>query len=70
MVSRKLKLKVGLTLTALIVGIWLVFRLLAWGQCAWYGHQTTRDVKYAAFVGCMVHINDHWVPRSELRTEQ
>lgn len=36
--------------------------------CSWYGHQTERDTRYAAFVGCMVKVDDHWVPRSELRT--
>jgi len=69
-ISRKVKWQLGLIVAALVLGIWLVFRLIAWGQCSWYGHQTTRDTRYAAFIGCMVKVNDHWVPRHELRTEQ
>jgi len=40
------------------------------GTCAWYGYQTERDTRYAVFVGCMVKVDNHWVPRHELRTEQ
>jgi hypothetical protein len=69
-ISRSVKVKLGLLVAAVVLGIWLFFRLIAWGQCSWYGHQTGRDVRYAAFIGCMVHVNDHWVPRTELRTEQ
>lgn len=68
--SRRLKWQLSLILLVLVVGTWAIFRLLAWGQCSWYGYQTTRDVRYAAFIGCMVQINDHWVPRTEIRTEQ
>lgn len=68
--TRKLKMQVSLILLIVVLAIWLFFRLIAWGQCSWYGHQTARDVKYAAFIGCMVHVNNHWVPRNELRTEQ
>jgi hypothetical protein len=64
------KLKVSLMLALVILVVWGVLRLLAWGQCSWYGYQTSRDVRYAAFVGCMVQVGDHWVPRTELRTEQ
>ncbi|CAB5587330.1 Uncharacterised protein [Pseudomonas putida] len=39
-------------------------------SCAWYGYQTERDTRYAAFVGCMVKTSSGWVPRAELRTEQ
>lgn len=70
MVSRKVKIQLALLVGAVLFAIWLVFRLIAWGQCSWYGHQTTRDTRYAAFIGCMVKVNDHWVPRHELRTEQ
>lgn len=70
MVTRKVKIQLGLLVAAVILGIWLFFRLIAWGQCSWYGYQTSRDVRYAAFVGCMVQVGDHWVPRTELRTEQ
>jgi hypothetical protein len=64
------KLKVFLMLALVVLVVWGVLRLLAWGQCSWYGYQTSRDVRYAAFVGCMVQVGDHWVPRTELRTEQ
>ena len=47
----------------------IIHVLLLWGDCAWYGYQTNRDTRYAAFVGCMVKKNEHWVPRSELRSE-
>lgn len=39
-------------------------------SCAWYGHQTERDTRYAAFFGCMVKTSSGWVPRNELRTQQ
>jgi len=39
-------------------------------SCAWYGYQTERDTRYAAFVGCMVHTPSGWVPRTEIRTAQ
>lgn len=45
-------------------------RLFAWGVCEWYGSETGRDVRYSAFIGCMVKVNDTWVPRSELRIVQ
>ena len=45
-------------------------RLTAWGSCELYGHETGRDVRFAAFVGCMVKIDESWVPRSELRMIQ
>ena len=69
-VSRKAKLQLWLILAVLVVGVWGVLRLIAWGQCSWYGYQTGRDVRYAAFVGCMVKSGPHWVPRTEIRTEQ
>lgn len=39
-------------------------------SCAWYGYQTERDTRYAAFVGCMVKRPAGWVPRAEIRTAQ
>ena len=68
--SRSLKWQLALLVLTLVVVVWGVFRLIAWSQCSWYGYQTTRDTRYAVFVGCMVKVNDHWVPRTELRTEQ
>lgn len=40
------------------------------GACAYYGYQTDREIKYAAFVGCMVKVSGSWVLRSELRAVQ
>ncbi|MFK0090851.1 hypothetical protein ACIQUS_26630 [Pseudomonas sp. NPDC090755] len=55
---------------AIALLIWLVLRAFAWGSCSWYGYQTERTTRYAAFVGCMVQTSNGWVPRSELRTQQ
>lgn len=55
----------------LILAVWFsVSAMLSRANCAWYGSQTERQTRYAAFVGCMVQVEDHWVPRGELRTEQ
>lgn len=40
------------------------------GACSYYGYQTDRETKYAAFVGCMVKASGSWVLRSELRAVQ
>ncbi|BBP82435.1 hypothetical protein PHLH8_20770 [Pseudomonas sp. Pc102] len=50
--------------------LWLVARAFSWGACSWYGYQTGRDTRYAAFIGCMVKVDERWVPRSELRIVQ
>lgn len=67
--------KRALTMTAaviftVVVIFWLVSRALAWGTCSWYGYQTNREVRYAAFIGCMVKVQDTWIPRNELRVVQ
>ncbi|OHS09317.1 hypothetical protein HMPREF3289_01225 [Pseudomonas sp. HMSC75E02] len=54
---------------AILLG-WLVLRAIAWGSCSWYGYQTNRDTRYAAFIGCMVRVDQQWIPRSELRVLQ
>ncbi|UFQ02988.1 hypothetical protein KJY40_21410 [Pseudomonas fitomaticsae] len=51
---------------AYVIGASLVDR----GICSYYGLQTDRQVRYAAFVGCMVQTPAGWVPRSELRVVQ
>ena len=38
--------------------------------CSYYGYQTDRETKYAAFVGCMAKVSGIWVLRSELRAVQ
>lgn len=50
--------------------LWLVSRVFAWGACSWYGYQTERDTRYAAFIGCMVEVDGKWYPRNELRVVQ
>lgn len=60
----------ALYLAAFLVTFWILGRLAAWGTCAWYGYQTGREVRYAAFIGCMVKTQEQWVPRNELRVIQ
>jgi hypothetical protein len=50
--------------------LWIVSRLVSWGSCSWYGYQTERDTRYAAFIGCMVEVDGKWYPRNELRVLQ
>lgn len=59
-----------LVLVVFLVVVASVNAAAAWVSCSWYGYQTQRDTRYAFGVGCMVRAKDHWVPRSELRTEQ
>ncbi len=47
-----------------------MLRAIAWGSCSWYGYQTNRDTRYAAFIGCMVRVDQQWIPRNELRVLQ
>lgn len=60
----------ALVILAVVAIVWTIKIAMNWAQCGWYGHQTNRDTRYAAFIGCMVKIDDHWVPRTELRTAQ
>lgn len=61
----------GLAGAAVVILLaWLVLRLIAWGSCSWYGYQTNRDTRYAAFIGCMVRVDQQWIPRNELRVVQ
>lgn len=53
-----------------ILTIFLIQRLMAWGACSWYGYQTDRETRYAAFVGCLVELDGKWYPRNELRIVQ
>ncbi len=61
---------VAVALITLALLVWLAGRLIAWSDCSWYGYQTDRETRYAAFVGCMVKVNSAWVPRNELRVMQ
>ena len=58
----------GLLTSFLVVSV--LCRLAAWGECSWYGYQTARDTRYAAFVGCMIQTPAGWIPRTELRIVQ
>lgn len=66
---RRMK-KVTLTLLLAACTIWLLNALVHWGKCGYYGYETGRDTRYAAFLGCMVSTPSGWVPRSELRVVQ
>lgn len=59
-----------LIMIVFLLGLLILSSILNRASCAWYGYQTERDTRYAAFVGCMVQMHDAWVPRSEIRTQQ
>ena len=65
-----IKAKVWGSLALCLLLLWVVTRAVAWGSCEWYGYQTNREVRYVAFLGCTVRINDQWIPRDELRVVQ
>lgn len=67
---RRRALAAALVLAGVVVVLWLITRAIAWGGCSWYGYQTDRPTRYAAFVGCMVEVNGRWIPRNELRVMQ
>ena len=60
---------VGL-LAAIVAAVVIARVVVSYGSCAWYGYQTDRETRYAAFVGCMVQVENRWVPRNELRLVQ
>ncbi|MBA1200493.1 hypothetical protein G7009_01575 [Pseudomonas capeferrum] len=69
--SAKKATMAGMFAIALVAALlWLILRAVDWGLCSWYGTQTERETRFAAFVGCMVKTSSGWVPRSELRTQQ
>ena len=70
MIAKRKLVKWGVALGAVLLVVWLLGRLIAWGACSWYGYQTERNTRYAAFVGCMVEIDGNWYPRNELRVVQ
>lgn len=69
-IAKRTLAKVGGGLLVAMLVVWLGGRLVAWGSCSWYGYQTDRETRYAAFIGCMVKIGEQWVPREELRVVQ
>jgi hypothetical protein len=62
--------KVLLILVALIVGCMLLRSMASRATCSYYGLQTDRETRYAAFVGCMVLVDGAWFPRNEIRVMQ
>jgi hypothetical protein len=62
--------KVLLILLALIVGGMLLSNVASRATCSYYGVQTDRETRYAAFVGCMVLVDGAWYPRDEIRVVQ
>ncbi|WP_095152548.1 hypothetical protein [Pseudomonas sp. Irchel s3b5] len=62
--------KVLLILLVLIVGGMLLSSLASRATCSYYGFQTDRETRYAAFVGCMVKVDSAWFPRNEIRVMQ
>jgi len=67
----KRRARKSLVLVLLVaLGASAVNAALNWGNCSYYGFQTGRDTRYAAFMGCMVKTSAGWVPRNELRVIQ
>ena len=66
----KFSVKALLILLTLILGGMLLSSVASRATCSYYGFQTDRETRYAAFVGCMVKVSDNWVLRSELRAIQ
>lgn len=62
--------KVAGLIVFLLGAFWLLHVIYVWSLCGWYGYETGRDTRYSMFLGCMVKINDKYVPRSELRVVQ
>jgi hypothetical protein len=62
--------KVLLILLTLIVGCMLLSNVASRATCSYYGFQTDRETRYAAFVGCMVLVDGAWFPRNEIRVMQ
>lgn len=50
--------------------VWMALRVMAWGQCSWYGYETSRTTRYSPFIGCMIQTPAGWIPRAELRIVQ
>ncbi|WP_260455578.1 hypothetical protein [Pseudomonas baetica] len=55
---------------AVIALVVIIYSVVNRGACSYYGYQTDRETRYAAFVGCMVKTSSGWALRSELRTTQ
>lgn len=67
--SRRLRRLLILSFAVFALGL-LINSLINRSACSYYGYQTDRETKYAAFVGCMAKVSGNWVLRSELRAVQ
>lgn len=67
---RRYRRKAVLMGLATVASVLAAYSATHWADCSYYGYQTNRDTRYAAFVGCMVKIGEQWVPREELRVVQ
>lgn len=67
--SKRLRHVLIIVMVIVAIGL-LINSLINRGGCSYYGYQTDRETKYAAFVGCMVKVSGNWVLRSELRAVQ
>ncbi len=67
---RKKLVAIALVIAAAFLVSVAIGRAIAWGTCSWYGNQTERETRYAAFIGCMVKVDQQWIPRNELRVLQ
>lgn len=67
MTRRRKALIWGTVALATVLGVTALYNR---GTCAYYGWMTDRQVKYRVLLGCMVQVNDVWVPRNELRVVQ
>lgn len=59
-----------LIMMAFLAVLIVISAVLNRASCEWYGYQTERETRYAAFVGCMVKSHNGWVPRAEIRSQQ
>lgn len=70
MIRRDRLIVTGLVVASIVIVYLTVMVAINWAGCRWYGHQTERETRYGAFIGCMVKIQDRWIPRDELRVVQ
>lgn len=69
--NTKTEFIIACVLVAVVLfAIWFALRLVAWGQCSWYGYETSRTTRYSPFIGCMIQTPAGWIPRAELRIVQ
>lgn len=67
---RNMAASVIIIMLAFLATMMLMTAVINRASCEWYGYQTERETRYAAFVGCMVKSHNGWVPRAEIRSQQ